>query len=387
MAVYAQKVGGYTPEAIQIAFERGLKELGVCLDGKRTAVIKPNLVRPPKADNAMVTHPAVVEAVVDALRGHGFQKITVAERSSIGVNTMEAFERAGYRSLAERKNVTLADMSTMPARQVPWRYGSLEIPVEMLDADLYVAVPKMKTHFHTTVTLSIKNQWGLLPPAMRQHCHQCGLHEALIDLAKATRPHLIVMDGIEGMEGEGPTAGSKVMSRVLVVGQDLFEMDVACCRLMGIDPHIVRHLQIAYSEGLWQKEPVFVGGSPPRVPAFKLPSEGPKRRLNFYAWRNDRACSLGEHAFEKALHVALHNPRYWFTFMPKFFMHVVLGRMDLIRGPDAEPPPEHGAVLYLCDCTKTYVSRNGTVPVPGCPPRPEDVLAAITRMPVQKVRR
>lgn len=387
MAIYAQKVGSYQQQAVRNAIDNGLRALDIQLEGKRTAVIKPNLVHAGSPDHAVITHPVVVEALIDELQARGIERITIAERSAIEVDTMEAFEIAGYSSMARRKDVALADLSKLPRSKMQWKYGSLDVPQEILDADLYVSVPKMKTHCHATVTLSVKNQWGLLPPPVRQQGHQSGLHEALIELSKVIKPHLILVDGIEGMEGLGPTEGTKIHSRVLVMGDNMYETDVACCQLMGIDPHLPEHLQLAFEQGLWQGDPTFVGGEAPRVPRFALPPDGPRKMLNFYAWRNGRACSMAERVFEEAFQLALHNPRYWFTFMPKFIGHSVLGRLDYIRGVGAEPPDDHGAVLWVCDCSRQFISNNGTVVVPGCPPRPEDVLEAITRMPIQRAHR
>lgn len=387
MTVYAQKVGSYQPQMVRWALEKGIRSLGTALDQKRTAIIKPNIVRGASPGSGIVTHPVVVEAIIDALRDRGTEDIIIGELSAIGVDTLEAFETSGYNELARNKNVRLADLSTMPARAIPWKYGTLNVPRAILEADLYVNVAKMKTHFHTGVTLSLKNQWGLLPRVVRQRGHQQGLHEAMVELAKVVSPHLVVIDGIEGMEGMGPTNGKKIHSRVLAVGQDMLEVDVACCNLMGMDPHRIKHLEIAYQQGLWNEDPVFVGGDPPRVPTFQPADSGPRKMLNFYAWRNERSCALAEHAFEDAMHLAMHNPRYWFSFMPKFMAHLVFGRLDYIRGPEAEPPEKHGAVLWVCDCSKQFISRNGTVPVPGCPPRPEDILETIARMPLTRAPR
>jgi uncharacterized protein (DUF362 family) len=386
MAVYVQKVAAYDPGLIRAAFENGLQGLSIDLSGKRTAFLKPNLVRASRPNTAIVTHPVVVEGLIDALQAHGITDITVGELSSIGVDTMHAFDVAGYAEMAKRKGVRLVDLSTLPAKPVPWKYGLVDLPQDAVDADIYISVPKLKTHCHATVTLGTKNQWALLPYKIRQQGHQQNLHEYLVELGKAISPHITVVDGIEGMEGLGPTNGRKSQSRVLIMGDKLFETDAACCRLIGIDPHTSKHLQIAYDQGLWHDDPEFIGAVP-RVAAFEPPDPGPRKKLNLYAWRNDKTCALAEHVFEEAVHEAMHNPRYWPTFMPKFLGHVLFGRLDYVRGPNPPIPDEHGAVLWLCDCSKQYISNNGTVAVHGCPPKTEDVIRAISKMPITRPHR
>ena len=108
----------------------------------------------------------------------------------------------------------------------------------------------MKTHFHTTVTLGAKNQKGLLLPEDKQFDHlEVRLHPALSEYARLARPHLTLVDGIVGMEGEGPTKGRPKRAGVIALGTDIYETDFACARFMGVDPMKVRHLAYAVERG------------------------------------------------------------------------------------------------------------------------------------------
>ena len=111
-----------------------------------------------------------------------------------------------------------------------------------------------------------------------------------------------------------------------------------------------------------------------------MPSPKPKKILNFYSWKNYRACAEDEHSFEEAIHFAMKSPKYWFTFFPKFLYFVLFKRLDLLRGREAKVPEGAGRIICSGDCCKDIPSGNGVYHVPGCPPRPEDIVKTIIRM-------
>ncbi len=388
MPVHFEAVGRYRLPLIEAAFERCLDRLGFDLSARRTAFLKPNIVRPARPGSAVVTHPRVAEAVVNVLRRRGVRDIAVGEASSVGVDVERAFEVSGYRALARRLRVPLLNLNDVERREVAWMFGRLPLPRVALEADLYVNLPKMKTHFHTTVTLGVKNQKGLLLPEDKQFDHlEVRLHPALSEYARLARPHLTVVDGIVAMEGEGPTKGRPRKAGVLACGDDIYETDFACARFMGVDPTRVAHLAYAVERGLLRLPP----GGAEALPvsgdaftrlsgAFELPHDGPKKLAGFYAWKNHRACAECEHAFEHAFLLALKNPRYWFRFFPKFASLVLFKRLDMIRGRDARVPEGHGRLLLLGDCTRQLAEEYGVDYVKGCVPRPEDVVRHVIRM-------
>ncbi len=240
----------------------------------------------------------------------------------------------------------------------------------------------MKTHYHTGVTLSVKSQQGLLTPEAKKANHrEYDLHKSLVEIAKVVQPDLIIVDGIVSMEGEGPTQGRRKHTRVLVYGDNPYETDAACCEFMGISPSQIKHIDYAVKEGLVQLEQEVKGEAfhKNRV-NFQLPSPKPKKILNFYSWKNYRACAEDDHCFEEAIHLALRKPKYWLTFFPKFFYFVLFKRFDLIRGKKAKVPKDSDCVLCIGNCTKDTAAETDAHFVPGCPPDPEEILKTISRM-------
>jgi uncharacterized protein (DUF362 family) len=380
--VLFEQLNEYRADEIQALVSGAFEKLACNLKDKKTAFLKMNVVRPAGPESGVVTHPTVIEGIVLALRDRGITGITIGDGSAAGVDSEEAFRKAGYADLAARIGVRLLDLNASKRVSKPWDFGTLDLPTDVLESDLYISVPKMKTHFHTGVTLSIKNQQGLLTREAKKATHrEFDLIPGLVSIAKAIRPHLIVVDAIDSMEGEGPTKGIKKHTGVLVFGTDMLETDVACCRFMGVDPFSIRLMQVAAEKQIGCAEPEIIGEAfEASRTSFKMPSPKPKRILNFYSWQNYRACAEDEHSFEEAIHLALRNPKHWFTFFPKFLYFVLFGNFHLLRGRKARYPESPGRVLCIGECCRDMGQKPGTQFVAGCPPKPEDILDAIKRM-------
>ncbi|MFC2141398.1 DUF362 domain-containing protein [Acidobacteriota bacterium] len=382
MAVFFDEVQRYHSGLIRESILRGWKELGVDLGGKESVFIKINTVRPAKPSSCVVTHPAVVEALIRVLREMGLGRIVLGEGPAAGVSVEKAFQKSGFTRLARRLNVPLLDLHREARESVEWEYGRLELPKVLLESDLYINVAKMKTHFHTGITLSIKNQQGLLTPAAKKANHRENhLHRSLVSIARVIQPDLVVVDGIDSMEGEGPTQGRKKHTGVMAFGDNMFETDIACCHFMGQSPLEVEHLSHAITQGLFPSSPKVSGDAFSRLrTSFEMPSPKPKKVLNFYSWKNYNACAEDEHCFEEAIHLAMRQPRYWFTFFPKFMYLVLFKRFHLLRGKKATVPDMPGHVLCIGNCSRDTAEHCGAHFVPGCPPEPEDILKTVIRM-------
>jgi uncharacterized protein (DUF362 family) len=107
----------------------------------------------------------------------------------------------------------------------------------------------MKTHHWTGATLGMKNFFGLVPGGVygwpKNELHWAGIHECIADLHSLFPRHFTLVDGIVGMEGNGPIQGKPKPAGVLVAGRDMPAVDATCCRIMGIDPAKVEYLRMA----------------------------------------------------------------------------------------------------------------------------------------------
>ena len=139
----------------------------------------------------------------------------------------------------------------MPGR-VPNRFLSDSVAT----ADVVISIPKLKTHHWAVATLSLKNLFGTLPGICygwpKNELHWRGIHNSIVDIALTRTPDLAIVDGIVGMEGDGPLNGTPKPMGVLVMGADLLAVDATCCRLMQLDPAKVGYLVLGASKKLGQ---------------------------------------------------------------------------------------------------------------------------------------
>ena len=123
------------------------------------------------------------------------------------------------------------------------------MPKVLRDTEVVVSMPKLKTHHWVGVTMSLKNCFGCMPGRVygwpKDVFHVRGIPESILDIAATVRPSLTIVDGIVGMEGDGPIMGDPVRSGVVVVSRDLVAADVTGARLMGMDPEKVGYLMEA----------------------------------------------------------------------------------------------------------------------------------------------
>jgi uncharacterized protein (DUF362 family) len=232
---------------------RALRQFGLAVAGKRV-VLKPNLVEFDPG-NVINTHPALVGAAIDAFRRLGAREVVVAEGPGHRRDNEYLLTASGLWDLLRRRDVEYVDLNFDDVRPVRagsrfTRLGQLMLPQTVLGADLLVSMPKLKTHHWAGVTLALKNLFGVIPGAVygwpKNVLHWAGLNESVIDIQSTIPvPEFAIIDGIVGMEGNGPIQGQAKRAGVLVFGDDLVATDATAARLMNIEPSRVRYLTMA----------------------------------------------------------------------------------------------------------------------------------------------
>jgi uncharacterized protein (DUF362 family) len=224
----------------------------VSVRGKRV-VLKPNIVDFDPA-TAINTNPVLVAAAVEAFRSLGAATVQIAEGPAHRRDTLELAEAAGYFASvpefeAQFTDLNLDDVSRVNLARPHSPLRSVYLPHTALGADLLVSMPKMKTHHWAGATLSMKNLFGLVPGSVygwpKNLLHWSGIHECIADLHALIPEHFAIVDGIIGMEGDGPLYGTPKAAGVIVTGADMVAVDATCCRVMGIDPSRMKYLQLA----------------------------------------------------------------------------------------------------------------------------------------------
>lgn len=226
-----------------------------------TVIIKPNLVTPKTASTGATTDPHVVRALVDLALKSGATQVLIAEGAdsakftACGYDFFNGYDPAGRVSL-----VSLADQPTRLVR-VPGglAYRWLYMPALLLQEDVvFITVAKLKTHLDSVVTLSMKNAFGLppVPPYQdswlkgRFAMHKRGVNQVIVDLNLVRPADFAVVDGIWGMEGNGPLSGTPVRPDTVIAGRNALAVDRICLEIMDIPQQSVYHLTYAARSGL-----------------------------------------------------------------------------------------------------------------------------------------
>jgi uncharacterized protein (DUF362 family) len=231
----------------------GLKLFPLEISGRRV-VLKPNLVEF-DPQGVINTHPAVLASAIEAFLQLGAREVVVAEGPGHRRDNEYLLTESGLGEVLRDTGTRYVDLnhdSVRPVRLLS-RYtplGTLYLPETVLDADLLVSMPKLKTHHWAAVTLSMKNMFGVVPGAVygwpKNVLHWSGIGGSIIDINAALEvPRFNIVDGIVGMEGNGPIQGEPKRAGVLVFGDDPVAVDATCARLMSIDPWRVSYLSEA----------------------------------------------------------------------------------------------------------------------------------------------
>lgn len=227
----------------------GLREIGADVAG-RSVLLKPNLVEY-DPHTVINTDPRLVAAAADAVRRLGAASVIVGEAPGHRRDVQFILSASGLTDALDAVDTPFVDLNTAPLVRVLLQtsftsLGELWLPAPVVDADVVVSMPKLKTHHWAGATLSLKNCFGCVPGRVygwpKNPLHWAGLDESIIDVAAAVRPRIQIVDGIVGMEGNGPIQGTPISAGVLVFGTDPVATDATAARLMGLDPTRIPYL-------------------------------------------------------------------------------------------------------------------------------------------------
>lgn len=255
---------------------------------KKKVLLKMNLLSSSLGpEHAVNTHPSVVRALVDF-----FQKEVGAEvylGDSCGSvrdgSTNKAFRVTRLDKVAEETGATWVNFDKDKHIEVKKLNGAIIPTFRMArtvkDVDLVVSVPKLKTHGLTKYTGALKNTLGVIPAKGKKDIHiqapkPSVFAQALIDVYEEVTPHLTLMDGVVGMEGNGPNAGSPRKVGLIIAGNNGVALDAVASSIIGYEPLAIPTIRYAQERGLGsaELEKINIRGerlSEVSVPDFKKP--------------------------------------------------------------------------------------------------------------------
>jgi len=147
------------------------------------------------------------------------------------------------------------------------------------EADVVIGLPKLKTHSLTMLTLAMKIMYGVIPGLLKARYHSKFIRresfsDMLVDLLAVTAADLYILDGVVGMQGDGPASGEAVDIGVMMAGVDPVAIDLGVCQMLGVEPMGIPTLKRAKIRGLWPEKMSYPLLSPDecRYEGFELPS-------------------------------------------------------------------------------------------------------------------
>jgi uncharacterized protein (DUF362 family) len=228
---------------------RGLRELAIDVKGLRV-LLKPNLVEY-EPGSVINTHPTIVVGAAIALRRAGAREVIVAEGPGHRRDIEYLLTSTGlYDHLREEHlpfvDLNLDDVQSVPLRSWFTKLPELSLPRTVIEADLIVSLPKLKTHHWAGMTCSMKNLFGVVPGAVygwpKNLLHFRGISASILDLNATVQPRLAIVDAVVGMEGDGPIMGRPKTVGAVIMGADLVAVDATAARVMRLRPERMTYL-------------------------------------------------------------------------------------------------------------------------------------------------
>ena len=286
--VSISKCEGYDYEEVRAAITSCVESLGgfekFISPGDRV-LIKPNLLTRKKPEDAVTTHPVFVEALASLLIERGARAVIGDSPggpfNAAMLNTV--YKQTGMEAAAAKSGASLNRNFKQFTKENP--RGAIMKRLTMSDmindADKIICAAKLKTHGMMTYSGAVKNMFGLVPGVAKMEYHMNmpsydDFADAMIDICLCAAPVLSFIDGVVGMEGNGPSAGTPVDTKIILASQSPYHLDAAACKLIGLGIDKVPVLRRLAARGMIKvdmSDIVYAGPDAQKisVPRFKLP--------------------------------------------------------------------------------------------------------------------
>ncbi|RJO64005.1 MAG: DUF362 domain-containing protein [Candidatus Omnitrophota bacterium] len=216
-------------------------------------LIKPNLNSNMNALTGNTTDLRLLDALLSYLRDQGYGAITIGEGTSSGFHRekINIFTRLCIDKLARRFNAKLLDLNYAPYEYVEFEHGEKAAVARICkEADFFINLPKLKTHFEALLSVCLKNMMGALVGLPNKQKTHRSLFKNILNLNKFVKPHLHIIDGLIAMEGTGPSSGTPIKTDVVLIGTDPYLLDLACAKIAGFDYKEIPYLRLAEERGI-----------------------------------------------------------------------------------------------------------------------------------------
>ena len=251
--IHLQKLDDYSLDRVEQFVRDSLEvldtEASMFRPGHKV-LLKPNLLRGFKPERCVTTHPVVVEAVCRVLKDLSVGQIVISDSPALGSLSAVA-DKAGYGLLEKKYGARILPLTNPIPFENEEGVPHLKIAGCLEQYDRIINLPKVKSHCQMTMTLGIKNLFGLVIGKRKPvlHClvknDKIKFGKMLIDIARHVNPCLTIVDGIQAMQGQGPLNGTAYPLAVMGAGTDMTALDRIFADLLNIPLDKVYALQAA----------------------------------------------------------------------------------------------------------------------------------------------
>ena len=351
--------------------------IGSLIRPNSTVVIKPNAGHFYVPETSVNTSPAMVKAVIKAIRKGNPRKIILAEASAVGTDTLECLEISGIKKAAEEAGIDAImdikrekDLIHIPIRDARSELTGVMLPRFILEADHIINVPIFKSHVSMVFTCALKNIKGVVQDKVHLQMHRTNLTQAIVDLWSVIKADLNIVDMIRPAEGFGPHSPTPVDFGCVVASKDPVAADATICRMIGLDTDNVLYFKAAMERGLgfFKKEDIEIRGKSIQEVYKKLwiPYLGGFDQWPEYRIHDENACS----SCQGLLAYSMECLKALGIYQKNAGMHIVVGnKKDLPQGIDP------GNIILVGDCNKKF--RGKGISAGGCPPAESWIIFAI----------
>lgn len=252
---YEQKeVGRAVAESLRLI--GGLE--GVIRPGQRV-LLKVNMLNDKAPDAAVTTHPAIVRAVIEEVKKAGGKPIVGDSPGGVSSKAERVYTATGIRKVAEECGAEVVVFESQPPVRLENPNArvlrTLYIARPVVEADVVINLPKLKTHALTLYTGAVKNLLGVIPGARKSEIHRIApkpdkFAHALVDILEMVKPSLTLIDGVVGMEGNGPSAGIPRKVGLIIAGRDPVACDAVGSSIIGFKPLQICTTKAAVERGI-----------------------------------------------------------------------------------------------------------------------------------------
>ena len=252
----------YDPVTVEASVREAVRLLGGISEhvtGGERVLIKPNMLAARRPDQAVTTHPEIVRAAIRLVKEAG--GVPIVGDSPAGPSTERILrhlaDRTGISEVCAQEGVPFALFTEYET--VVYDDGKVaktfNLTKTLQEVDAVISLAKLKTHSFTRYTGAVKNLFGLVHGLKKAEYHMRmrspeAFSEMLVDLAEHVRPRLTIMDGIVGMDGDGPSGGRRRELGVVLASTDPHALDAVALQLVGAEPESVWTVKAAMNRGL-----------------------------------------------------------------------------------------------------------------------------------------